>query len=292
MFVAITLGYDIQCYQESLSEDIMIDICFSDSVAGMVKWSLKREELEEVVPFDMALDIGKLSGNLIDRQARLHSEDIFSVFVNNSKSEFSNTYESYLKSYRELPTKIRKYADEGKSFRVWVSNRAVDKCNLYYLCDILKDKDCDIYTVDCPDVYISKETGKPEQLIGWGACDDLFFVYEASKNPTKLSDAQISIYADRWKKLVEEDAPLRIIHNGFVTSVDEEFYDRFILALITDKPQPISEIGGKFLCKWPGVDYSLIIRRINRLIENRKVKICEEVVNEMGYYLASTISLK
>ena len=92
--------------------------------------------------------------------------------------------------------------------------------------------------------------------------------------------------------LVKENASLRILIDNTIVGVDNSFFDNIIMGFVNSEPQPQNTVMGKMLGKWQGcVDVVLISMRIEHLIADGKVKVCEEKVDEHDCYWIRTIAL-
>jgi hypothetical protein len=91
---------------------------------------------------------------------------------------------------------------------------------------------------------------------------------------------------------VKENASLRILIDNTIVGVDDSFFDDIIIGFVKAEPQPQNTIMGKMLGKWQGcVDVAFISMRIEHLIADAKLKVCEEKVDEHDCYWQRTIAL-
>lgn len=101
------------------------------------------------------------------------------------------------------------------------------------------------------------------------------------KYERELSREERRMYGELWLELVEENTPLRTIINGKIISVEEEFYDFFILKRLADKPMKQVRLIGDILGYYPiGIRDGWYAIRIEKLIEQGKVKILEDSNNK------------
>ena len=81
----------------------------------------------------------------------------------------------------------------------------------------------------------------------------------------------------RWQQLQAEHAPLRIVLNGRVTSVGEDFYDRFLLDLLQEGPCTTGELIGRMLGHLElSISDGLLSERIQALIDRGTIRIIKE----------------
>ena len=113
-----------------------------------------------------------------------------------------------------------------KKLRIWYANNAGDKCGLYHLIHALQDVDCSLFVVEMP-----RDIGfrDPSWEKSWGeaAPDDFVACLPLAR---KVDISEREAWAKKWEKLVDENAVLRIIKNGEVTSVPADYLDEEILS--------------------------------------------------------------
>ncbi|NLN66242.1 MAG: hypothetical protein GX144_12720 [Clostridiaceae bacterium] len=82
---------------------------------------------------------------------------------------------------------------------------------------------------------------------------------------------------DRWHDLMVENAPLRAILNGRLTSVPENFYDFIIMNNLPDSDFIMARFIGKLLGEYRlGISDSWYALRIEKMIEENKLIVVEE----------------
>ena len=124
------------------------------------------EKPEGILSFEFQWDIGylhepenseyrmKLPASLYyGHHVRLHPED---------EAELLEDGKQNLKALKAL----KKLAEAGKTFRIWYSSNAMEMCGFYYLCNVLKDCETDVYVVELPQVYTIGD--KSKHISSWG----------------------------------------------------------------------------------------------------------------------------
>lgn len=234
----------------------MVEIVFSGPAAGGLKTAsstssvcmdLLKEEIknnesnllvkpiekpELIIPLEFQWDIGyldqaedsdyrkKIPASLYyGHHVRLHPEDEHKLFQDGENNL------KYLIKLKEL-------AGEGKKFRIWYGNAAMELAGFYYICNVLKDYDVEVYSVSLPPYY--EIGGKNKQIASWGMAFGFEFGY-LIENEKKLTSEDVEYFSLLWEKLVEENAPLRAVVAGKLISVPEDFYDSLILSYFTEE---------------------------------------------------------
>lgn len=124
---------------------------------------------------------------------------------------------------------VRSRIERGETLRVWYSNAPNEMCGLYWLMSLLnlwKQSSAKVALVKLPEWETEEET--LIQHNGWGEVEPGKRQGYLSLQKT-ASPAFIRAAAFRWAGLQMENAPLRVIINGKLQSVPENFYDNFIL---------------------------------------------------------------
>lgn len=150
----------------------------------------------------------------------------------------------------------------GKGIRVWRSNEPHNICAFAFLCDIIYEYNINVFCIELPLGYPSWSLLKSEMY------SDMLL------NEYWMLREEIKAYRNRWRMLREENAQLRAITNGVITSVPEDFYDSFIEKNISSTESSIGEVIVKSVQgNNLGVSLNWLFLRIKTMIENQKIKI-------------------
>lgn len=184
------------------------------------------ETPEGILSFEFQWDIGyldkpedseyrmKLPASLYyGHHVRLHPED---------EADLLSDGEQNLKALKAL----RLLAKKGMSFRIWYSSSPMEMCGFYYICNVLKGYDVEVYAVELPHMYAIGN--KPKQISSWGMANSYEIGYLV-ENQRLLSADDVAYIASLWRTLVEENAPLRAVISNKIVSVPADFYDAIIL---------------------------------------------------------------
>ena len=115
----------------------MIDVCFSDSTSGMLRFVRRKLESQEIFGFRFDLDHGYLTGNVIVRQNRMHADNLRLFYSEIGDEVIEESFQSDLENMNEEFRLFREYLERGESIRLWLSNTANDRCCLYWFCDYM-----------------------------------------------------------------------------------------------------------------------------------------------------------
>lgn len=269
----------------------MLDICFNDSVGGNLMAAQMYLESDGVLPLNLHLNYGKLSGDVIATQERRTAENLLYYFPNTPPKEIDRNYEKGLRLARQCFKDLEDRLKNEQSLRVWVSNTAQDRCNLYWLCNFAKSYQPKISIVVCPGYEFNSRKNCYVENRNWASFTNHRFMADCAKNAVELTEEEIGQYAKAWEKLVEKDAPLRVLIDDDLVSTDADFFDAVILRHISDTPKSQSSILGNFLSEYIGMDVDFVCSRIDFLLKNNLIKVCEEKVDTQGCCWSRTISI-
>lgn len=206
------------------------------------------EKPEGILSFEFQWDIGylnepedseyrmKLPASLYyGHHVRLHPED---------EAELLEGGKQNLKALQAL----KKLAEAGKTFRIWYSSSAMEMSGFYYLCNVLKDYETDVYVVELPQVFTIGD--KSKHISSWGMAHTYEFGYLV-ENQRLLSKSELKYRASLWQTLVEENAPLRAVVSNVLMSVPADFYDGIFMSCFTGttirENEWVCEIMGMYL---------------------------------------------
>lgn len=250
----------------------MIDLTFSDSTAASLKtakavlrqsWPYIMNPLlegspEDVLSFPMDLDIGDLSdidAGMNGRQALY--DELF--------NHFPGVAAEIMKINRRAIARLKEALPTPAHIRIWTgASDPSELCGLYYICHLFADSPADLSVVRIP-----AEFEKPPKIVlyrstGEVAVDD--FEVLATYN-TPLSPLQRDLYAQLWRELAVENAPLRAVVNGRVVGVPEDFYDFALRSCLPEGEFRVATLLGNALSRIPGVGDSWLYSRLKLMID-------------------------
>lgn len=176
----------------------MLHVCFSDAEYGDIKNKYKsKKNGNQVIQINLYLTYGKLYEKII-RENRI--TEITQIFGNEYK-------ECITEAFNNLDKLINTPSKEDLCF--WCNEIDCDAMlGFYYLCSLFLERENKIYM----------GTFKNEPYL------------ESNDKIKKLTKNDVLLASEKWKSIVQEDKPFRVIDEGKLISVDEDYYDELILA--------------------------------------------------------------
>lgn len=270
----------------------MIDVCFSDSVAGMLKCVKSEIKSNGIFPLWMFLNLGNIDcEDLIAEQVQIEVGYDKYFSKNTTNEELEKIFSEQLKQERKKFEKFKKFINDGHKIRLWISNTANNRCGLYWLCNFLKDYTNELSMVVCPGYEYDDITDTVEEIRKWSMFSNPWSMVECIKEAHIVCEKEKSAYSKRWAELVKENAQLRILVDDMIVGVNEDFFDNAILGFVNAEPKTQNRIMGNMLGKWQSGDVYFLSKRIEHLIEKGEIKVCENRIAENGCYWGRTIAL-
>lgn len=190
----------------------MLNICFSETECAIIKTGL-GEPTQYSHPY---LSYGGISPAELDKGCKERLE----LFVGGS---WLRRARWLWQSRRRVRSLLRAARREGE-VRIWYSNNPDALCGLYHTVHALQGEACRIFAVRKP------------AHIGFRAFEDSFAEADPEDIPACLCEARELSAAEReqlahtWDRLVEENAPLRVIEGGEVIGVPVDYLDEEVLS--------------------------------------------------------------
>ncbi len=162
------------------------------------------------------------------------------------------------KDLQTLMTRAR----AGEPVRIWYDHTPASLCGLYAAAALLEDAPCQITVIETPELETKDGVTRRANLGERGPTEmGALLQYERP-----LPDADRHALAAHWRKLQQENAPLRAEQNGRLTSVPADFYDAMILSKAPANEIMVAQLIGKVLVECHlGIGDQLIHRRIEHL---------------------------
>lgn len=260
----------------------MIDVCFSRTGSGILKYLKKDIESDAVFHLGGYFDTGDISENVQEHYTKEEAETLRYFYKNISEEEITDVYKDESKQIRTRYTKFKKYISNGESVRVWICRNANDYCGFYWLCNEMKSLSNKLSVVVCPTYEYSALNRKYEHTFGWGVEPEALL--EVVSSAKELNTEEKEFFAKEWKLLVEANKPFRILMNDMVVSAEKDFLDPAILSFVTETPTAQSVVMGDFLGNWHCCSVSFVSERIEHMILNGRIKVYEDIFDDHGCY--------
>lgn len=210
----------------------MLDVCFDPSLGGMLIINRFNPELGEpgrdVVTLELYMDVGDLSDGVFSEKRKKAAAGLFKDQWLGKRSFVDKRHWDATINNLEI---IRSRAVNGELIRIWYGPDA-DSCSSFlWLVSELQSCNAKISAVAFSDLAYELEP----HCYNWVRTDleDLALLAQAERAITHKQQANILL---RWKNICASTLPLRIVLNGHVISVNEDYYDCMILESLPDEP--------------------------------------------------------
>lgn len=253
----------------------MIEVVFCNSTKeSLTRAKHLNKQLEEnahsVVCIGNSLEIGDISCSIDGVGRRRVYEKIDNQF-NYDKHEEQAFFNSQIKDMEKLV----KAVSNGESIRIWKSNAPYSVCGFYFVCDLLRQTDCEISVITLPE-YLELSYNVMEIYSGWHEISSEDFE-QFLHLERKLSRTERYMYSNFWCDLKEENAPLRVLVNGRLISAQENFYDYIIMKNLDNDSIPMSNLIGRLISKYQfGVSDTWYAHRVVQMIKENKIQVVED----------------
>lgn len=223
----------------------------------------------DVVNIGFSLDIGDISGAIDGNERQNIFRKIWGRFDFEDKER-----EQFFQDQRKDMEKLLSAATEGIPIRIWKSNAPYSDCGFHFVCNLLRSIDCNISVVPLPKYNLISENEIIEYS-HWGEVEAGKF-YQFLPLEKQLTQIEKRVVSDHWNELTAENAPLRAVLNGKLTSVPENFYDFIITKNLPDNNFIMARFIGKLLGEYSlGISDSWYAFRIDKMIEENKLIVIE-----------------
>jgi hypothetical protein len=177
---------------------------------------------------------------------------------------------------RETVRQIKAYLDENPSEELWIwmAQNGHDVCSYFWLIPQLKEyqgRVVILYFNNLPFINDKGQIFYPTNLFEIQPKEFL----KAKKLNRKITTSEFEVDPDEWKRLVEENAMVRVLEGGKkIMSKDENFYDQDVITGLTGEWQKgnraMHNILGKMKIKTGDV---FILWRMQKLAEDGRIEI-------------------
>lgn len=240
------------------------------------EWTSVPGTPDEVFCFPYLLDVGDIQ-KPFDSQYR--HDLILSMYT---QSGWDTTPEYIHNLSKNINTEFAEYKrflenlKKGYPVRIWYSHAAYSFCGLHWVCSKMSNLGNDIYVVELPEYKEIPEKHAVVEYINWGevsAEEFSSFLHLQKRLPLSVR----KLYEMKWTDLVRDNSPLRAVVNGKLTGVSEEFYDHWILKILSREPMIEARLIGEILGKYTvSVSDWWYAARIERMIKDGKIKVSQD----------------
>lgn len=245
--------------------DLIIHIGYGDSAAGCLRAAIKiglpgdqvvvsRDDFTQG-PISECIEDGGLKQR-VDFWSNIET-------LHPSLKDVHDQYSSTLKNIQNIERKTK--------IVLWIGDSAHDQIATAWIITYLQNKDLDWHQVDLKIVeskVVNLAMLSPEQVV------------ELYSNLTTLSSGQEQDYINLWKRVSDENTAFRMQNEDEIISVDQNFYDAYILSHLTKKDQFLGKLLGSIM---GNSDHRLtdvtIESRLVALQSQKKIKIQSNLAN-------------
>lgn len=207
-----------------------IHIVFSDSTAGSVRIVLKemgRQYEEKVIAFSDVFSIGPV-WQLHEKEGLSNRYEWLEKHINMD----DEMLDSYQDNFNHTISEINAIPNETRII-IWIGENAHEQTALRYVLYLLKEKTNDIFVRDTTTNY-KNQFGVPETEFfplhtGEISPDKLRLIYENDRKHNSLTNTDRNKFQQEWEQLSTKQEVLRIWKHKKIDSVEESYYDDFII---------------------------------------------------------------
>ena len=165
-------------------------------------------------------------------------------------------------------------AEEAEQVWIWMGQNAHDVCAYYWLMSQFKNYQSRIHVLYLNNLPFINEKGQifyPQHLHQIQPKE--FLKAKRLARPITLSEFEVD--PDEWKKICNENATVRFLEGGKkIVSKEESFYDKDIVAVITNDFQKLNKIIHAALNKMTvKTGDAFLVWRLRKLIEEGKLEM-------------------
>lgn len=252
----------------------MLNVVFDAVTAGGLRLTKDKEtddwiQGKDIICLEWMLDIGYLREGIESSYRReLPGKMIMhGYYGEESEKGIPEIGEKSLQDWKTLINRLNK----GEAVRIWYGDSPNALCGMYNVCTLLRSYDNDVFAMYAPSY--AKGPKRWYLANSWGSFN--YTNLGEYLDLQRLMDKnEIKLYAEHWDELVEENAPLRAVISGVPTSVDEDFYDRFLDRNLPDEPIKEAVLIGNTMSAYTlGIYSSWLEIRIQKMIDCGKIKV-------------------
>lgn len=232
--------------------------------------------IEDILCFPLNLSMGDISDPFPDSRV-----DFLQSLVLIAGDQFADVGREMMNTARKSLERLRSATGP---IRLWFSHQPDEYCGFCHLLTLLPE-DADIRVVELPDYEVLGS--EVRTYTGWGDIEPTELGrFQALERP--LGDTERRYFGGLWQQLQSENGVLRAVVNGRLCTVEEDFYDGFLLRALQKQPLEFHEgrLVGTILGQYGlGIGDSLVALRLEEFISRGMlVPITEPEENHPIYH--------
>jgi hypothetical protein len=241
--------------------------------------ALNAEMEGEIVVIKDVLSVGPLQKEEGQKFSELRTA-FWQQVVNNEKNPVqADDLERLLQTGNELSK------NENDKVWIWVAPWPADICTYHWLLQYLGKYMGRLYVINIAGLPFLDENGKvffpksiaeiqPKELV------------KARRLARLITPAELEIDEDEWKKLMKENAGIRILEGGKrLLSKGEDYYDNQLISFASQQYQKASRIVGQALSKFNIPTGDLYLGwRLRKMVEAERLQLQGDVSKALKDY--------
>ena len=185
--------------------------------------------IEDILCFPLNLSMGDISDPFSDSRA-----DFLQSLVLIAGDQFADVGREMMNTARKSLERLRSATGP---IRLWFSHQPDEYCGFCHLLTLLPE-DADIRVVELQDYEVLGS--EVRTYTSWGDIEPTELGrFQALERP--LGDTERRYFARLWQQLQSENGALRAEVNGRLCTVEEAFYDGFLLRELQQQPEEFHE---------------------------------------------------
>lgn len=213
----------------------MTEIVFDNLTKHHLK--LLREKvggINDIYLFGTLDDVGPLKpavpGTLYSTRLRYRTkiENAYEISYEKIHDHYEYQYYPFRKWFDEAFSDTKRVTEllkEGEMLRVWTGNMSHMECGLAHLCYSARNSESKIYIIRCSEDRAFDKYGNTN----WSTVR-IEHCLDSVDQAVELTAQERNEYCRLWQRLTEENSNLRIIKDGKVISVPDDYFDSMIKA--------------------------------------------------------------
>lgn len=255
----------------------MIHIVYNESEVELMKQVMELDETlaGEVILIRDDFAVGPLTGLDTEEGWNARMEWWRSLLQNSPYGDLTGSFDDR-KTVEEIKAKLDENAEE--QVWIWMGQNQHDVCGYYWLMPQLKNYQGRIMTLYMNNLPFINEKGQIFYPSWLHEIQPKEFL-KAKKLARPITLSEFEVDPDEWKKLVDENAMVRILEGGKkIAGKDESFYDSEIIKNLTAEWQKASRVLMNTLHRMKiKTGDVFIMYRMKQLIADGKIEVTGDV---------------
>ena len=216
----------------------------------------------------------------------LHAGDISVPMSVRSRIKVYDAYfDGYFGCVSEEIRRFKKYLKKENSVCIWFSKKDADEyLGMLAVLEYLSGKGKTIYLCDYTDIFELLQFREHYAITDDDEIIQNELVIDKLPKKTMPSMAEYQQYMQELKELKAVNAELRIIKDGRIINLPEDYIDDKIFRLIGDKEVPVHKIVGTILSEDLPRMLAFTCYRLHQLLDSGKLILVKQGVVQQGIY--------